>query len=59
MTAIDDLTNYEDFARAHLAGLKNLTSSFKSLYDSMPDAQKKNADRVFQSFGREATAAKS
>jgi hypothetical protein len=55
LTAVDDLTNYEDFARAHLDGLKNLTSSFKSLYDSMPDGQKKNADQVFQSFGRAPT----
>jgi protein CpxP len=52
LTAVDDLTTYEEFARAHLDGLKNLTSSFKSLYDVMPDAQKKNADQVFQSFGR-------
>ncbi|MEJ0067549.1 MAG: Spy/CpxP family protein refolding chaperone [Pseudomonadota bacterium] len=53
LTALDDLMNYQEFAQAHLAGLKDLTSSFKSLYDSMPDPQKKNADRVFQSFGRE------
>jgi protein CpxP len=56
MTAIDDLNTYEDFAKAHLAGLKDLTSSFKSLYDAMPDGQKKNADRVFQGFGRTAQA---
>jgi protein CpxP len=60
LTAVDDLKNYEEFAQAHLSGLKNLTSSFKSLYDAMPDAQKKNADVVFQSFGRNpAQAAKS
>jgi hypothetical protein len=52
MSAVDDLNTYQEFAKAHLDGLKNLTSSFKSLYDSMPDAQKKNADQVFQSFGR-------
>jgi chromosome condensin MukBEF ATPase and DNA-binding subunit MukB len=56
MTAVDDLNNYQDFATAHLSGLKNLTSSFKSLYSSMPDAQKKNADQVFRSFGRTAQA---
>jgi hypothetical protein len=51
MTAVDDLETYQDFTKAHLDGLKNLTSAFKSLYDSMPQEQKKNADQVFQSFG--------
>ena len=51
MTAVDDLETYQDFTRAHLDGLKNLTSAFKSLYDSMPAEQKKNADQVFQAFG--------
>jgi glutamine synthetase adenylyltransferase len=55
MTALDDLDTYQDFAQAHVDGLKNLTSSFKSLYDSMPDAQKKNADEVFANFNRAAT----
>jgi len=59
MTAVDDLNNYQEFAQAHLAGLKDLTSSFKTLYDSMTDAQKKNADHVFQSFGHDAAPAKS
>jgi periplasmic protein CpxP/Spy len=52
MTAVDDLNTYQDFAQAHVDGLKNLTSAFKSLYDSMPDAQKKNADQVFANFNR-------
>jgi hypothetical protein len=56
LTAVDDLTNYEEFAQAHLTGLKNLTSVFKSLYDTMPDAQKKNADKVFLSFGETTNA---
>jgi glutamine synthetase adenylyltransferase len=49
MTALDDLKNYQKFAQAHVDGLKNLTSSFETLYNSMPDAQKKVADQVFQS----------
>ncbi len=57
LTAVDDLTNYEEFAQAHLTGLKNLTSVFKSLYDTMPDTQKKNADKVFLSFGQAGSAA--
>jgi Spy/CpxP family protein refolding chaperone len=52
MTAIDDLDTYQKFAQAHVDGLKNLTSAFKSLYGAMSDQQKKNADQVFESFGR-------
>jgi hypothetical protein len=37
--------------------LKNLTTAFRSLYDTMPDAQKKNADTVFLSFGRNGNGA--
>jgi hypothetical protein len=48
MTAVDDLNTYQKFAQAHVDGLKNLTASFQTLYDSMPDAQKKIADQVFQ-----------
>jgi len=51
MTAVDDLKTYEDFTQVRMDGLKNLTSHFKTLYDSMPADQKKNADMVFQSFG--------
>lgn len=54
-TAVDDLTTYQEFAKAHLAGLTDLTATFKSLYDSMPAAQKKNADKVFETFGRPRT----
>jgi hypothetical protein len=50
-TAIDDLKTYQDFAQAHLDGLKHLTSAFKSLYDSMTPDQKKNADTVFEKYG--------
>jgi periplasmic protein CpxP/Spy len=53
MTAVDDLQTYQQFAQAHVDGLKNLTSAFKSLYNSMPDDQKKNADQVFANFHRE------
>ncbi len=56
MTAVDDLKTYQEFAQAHVDGLKNLTSAFSSLYDSMSDPQKKNADQVFANFRREAPA---
>src|SRR6185312_13537909 len=51
MTAIDNLRAYRDFTRAHLEGLKKVVDAFDTLYDSMPDAQKKNADQVFENFG--------
>jgi protein CpxP len=55
MSAVDDLQTYQQFAQAHVDGLKNLTSAFKSLYNSMPDDQKKNADQVFANFNRAGT----
>jgi hypothetical protein len=55
MTAVDDLMTYQEFAQAHVDGLKNLNVAFKSLYDSMPADQKKNADQVFQKFGTPGT----
>jgi protein CpxP len=51
MTAVDDLTTYQEFTQLRLDGLKNLNSAFKSLYNSMPAAQQKNADQVFMTYG--------
>ena len=51
MTAVDDLKTYEEFTKVRLDGLKNLTSAFKSLYNTMPADQQKNADQVFMTFG--------
>jgi protein CpxP len=56
MTAVEDLKTYQQFAQAHVDGLKNLTSAFSTLYDAMPDAQKKNADEVFQTSGHGTAA---
>ena len=50
-TAVEDLKTYQEFTQMRLDGLKNLTSAFKSLYDSMPAEQKKNADLVFEKSG--------
>lgn len=58
LTAIDDLRTYERFAHAHFEGLKNLIASFDTLYKSMPEAQKKVADDVFQSFGHDRSASR-
>jgi protein CpxP len=59
MSAVDDLKTYQRFAQAHVDGLKNLTSAFSTLYDAMPDAQKKNADQVFQTSGNGSAASHS
>jgi hypothetical protein len=53
-TAVEDLKTYQEFTQLRLDGLKNLTSAFKSLYDSMPAEQKKNADLVFEKSGPSA-----
>ena len=49
-TAVDDLKTYQEFTQVRLDGLKDLNSAFKSLYDSMPAEQKKNADMVFEKY---------
>ncbi|MFI5000573.1 MAG: Spy/CpxP family protein refolding chaperone [Reyranellales bacterium] len=57
MTAMDDLKSYSKFAQAHIDGLKNLTSTFGTLYDSMPADQQKVADQVFKSFAHKGPVA--
>jgi hypothetical protein len=54
MTAVEDLKTYQQFAQAHVDGLKNLAST---LYEAMPDAQKKTADEVFRTSGHGTPAA--
>jgi periplasmic protein CpxP/Spy len=56
LSAVDDLKTYEKFAQAHVDGLKNLIGSFTTLYDAMPDAQKKVADKVFSERGADPAA---
>ena len=56
LSAVEDLKTYQKFAQAHVDGLKNLTSSFSTLYDAMPDPQKKIADTVFDNSERSADA---
>jgi len=48
MTAVDDLNSYAAIADAHAAGVKKLASVFETLYASLSDAQKKDADAVFR-----------
>jgi protein CpxP len=56
MSAVDDLKTYQQFAQAHVDGLKTLTAAFSTLYDVMPDAQKKVADEVFRTSGHGTAA---
>ena len=51
MNAIDDLKSYAEIAEAHADGLQKFTPAFGSLYDSMSDQQKKNADSIFRARG--------
>ena len=56
MTAVDDLKSYERIAEVHETGMKRLIPAFQTLYDSMSDAQKKNADNVFRAHQRRAAS---
>jgi len=49
--APEDLRTYERFTQAHVDGLKQLRSSFETLYATMPAGQKLVADEVFHKFG--------
>jgi protein CpxP len=59
MSAVQDLQTYQQVAQAHVDGLKNLTAAFSTLYNAMPDDQKKVADEVFRTSGRGTPASKS
>jgi hypothetical protein len=48
MTAVDDLKSYGEITDAHAAGIKTLMPVFASLYESMSDSQKKEADVLFR-----------
>jgi hypothetical protein len=57
-TALEDLKIDQEFAKAHLDGLVDLTASFKTLYDAMPDTQKRIADKAFGNFNSPRGAAR-
>jgi hypothetical protein len=48
MTPVDDLKSYSTIADAHAEGLTQFIPVFESLYDSMSDAQKMNAAKLFR-----------
>jgi LTXXQ motif family protein len=48
MTAVEDFTSYAEITEVHADGIKKFIPVFSALYDSMSDAQKKNADTIFR-----------
>ena len=48
MTAVEDFTSYGEITQVHADGIKKFVPVFSALYDSMSDAQKKNADTIFR-----------
>ena len=51
MNAADNMESYARVAEQHAQNMQKLATSFKVLYASMSDEQKKNADVVFRSHG--------
>jgi hypothetical protein len=48
MTAVEDFKSYGEISEVHADGIKKFVPVFSALYDSMSDAQKKNADTIFR-----------
>jgi len=48
MDAMPNMQSYEQMAEAHAKHLQKLVTAFKTLYDTMPDEQKRVADQVFR-----------
>ncbi len=47
LSAPDEMQRYADMAQAHADSAKALVPAFRTLYDSLTDAQKKKADKMF------------
>ena len=57
MTAIDDLKSYGEITGAHEDGIKKFIPVFTTLYGSMSDAQKKDADALLRNAGQKMSKA--
>ena len=57
MTAVDDLKSYGEITGAHEDGIKKFIPVFTTLYGSMSDAQKKDADALFRHAGQKMSKA--
>ena len=58
MTAVDDLKSYGEITDAHADGIKKFTPVFATLYESMSEAQKQEADALFRHGGKMAKKSK-
>jgi hypothetical protein len=58
MTAVDDLHSYAAITEAHVEGIKKFTPAFETLYASMSDVQKKQADTLFRGLDHKKAKAK-
>ena len=56
VNAVDDLKSYAEITEAHAEGQKKFIPAFESLYNSMSDEQKKNADTIFRRGGGRGTS---
>lgn len=56
MTAVEDFKSYGEITDIHADGIKKFVPVFSALYDSMSDAQKKNADSLFRGPAQKNTA---
>jgi len=48
LTAVEDMKSYGEITAAHAEGAQKLIPVFEALYNSMSDAQKKEADEAFR-----------
>lgn len=48
MNAVQNMQSYEQIAAAHAASLQKLVPAFETLYNEMPEQQKRVADQVFR-----------
>jgi len=58
MTAIEDLKSYAEIAEVHAEGIRKFIPVFETLYVSMSDAQKKEADALFRHGARKMSKTK-
>lgn len=57
-TAVDDLNAYAQVAETHAENVKRMADAFSGLYSAMSDAQKHEADQVFNHRAHEARSAR-
>ncbi len=48
MNALQNMESYQKLAETHAEHLQKLVSAFETLYNALPDDQKKVADQVFK-----------